>query len=302
MTIGPIAGLVPILATPFHDDGSLDEDSMRRLVRFQLDCGVDGVGLFGFASESFALSEAERKRILTATIDEVAGAVPIIAGAGGNGIPPAIEQAEQMLEHGADALMVLPPSVIKPDGDGLIEFYGALGEAAQASIMIQDAPGITGVGMAPALLASLAELACIDSVKIEQQPTAARVADVVAAVDGMMDVLGGQNALFVLDELERGAIGTMPACEVSDIMRAILDMWDRGDHDDARELHHRLLPLLRYGLQPGLAWAIHKEVLRMGGIISSARVRGPGKQLDEATRRGLLHTLTTLELKALSGT
>jgi 4-hydroxy-tetrahydrodipicolinate synthase len=275
--------------------------SLRRLVRFELACGVQGLGLFGIASEGFALAEAERDRILAVVTDEVAGRVPIVAGAGGTGVRPALEQARRAVEGGADALMVLPPHLVKPSPAALVDFFGQLGAACGVPVMVQDAPALTGVAIPPALLADLARLPGVDYVKVEAQPTAVRVADAVAAVGDGFGVLGGQNALFCLEELDRGATGTMPACEFPDALRGILDARAAGNHAEARRRYHRLVPLLRYGLQPGIAWAVHKTVLHLGGIIRSAAVRPPAQQLDAHSLAGLREVLADLDLAALRG-
>lgn len=301
VTPANLQGLVPILATPFDVAGELDEASLRRLVRFQLTCEVDAIGLFGLASESFSLTEDERTRILTAVVDEVAGAVPIVAGAGGTGTRPAIEQALRTAGAGADALMILPPHLVKPDAPRLLEFFADVALAVGTTVMVQDAPALTGVSIAPGSLAELAGLPYVDYLKVEAQPTPLRVGEAVTATPAGFGVFGGQNALFCLEELDRGACGTMPACEFADALRAVLDARASGDHDLARQRYHRLMPLLRYGLQAGIAWAVHKEVLRMGGVIEHATVRSPALPLDEASRRGLLDVVRDMDLLALRG-
>lgn len=299
MSTPNLQGLIPILATPFSEDGTLDESSLRRLVRFELECRVDGLGLFGFASEAFALTASERDVILHIVGEEASGTVPLIVGASGHGTLPAIEEALRAVEGGADALMVLPPFMAKPDGPRLIEFYGELADAVEVPVMVQDAPATTGVSMAPDLLGKLGSLANVDYVKIEAQPTAVKIGQTVEVTDGHMGIFGGQNALFFFEEMDRGAVGTMPACEFADGLRVVLDAREAGHRDEARELYHQLLPLIRYGLQPGLAWAIHKEVLRMGDVIESGKVRAPALPMDKSTKEGLLEALSGLDLLVL---
>jgi len=291
-----LRGLFPILATPFDSSGALDERSLRRLVRFQLECGVDGLGLFGFASEAFALTEGERDTILRAVREEADGALPLVVGAGGMGTLPAIEQGLRAVEGGADALMVLPPFMAKPGPQYLVEFYGELAGAVGVPVMVQDAPANTGVAMPPALMKELAALPGVDYVKVETQPTAVKVQQIAEAVGGGMAVFGGQNALFVLEEMDRGAVGTMPACEFADGLRAVLDARAEGRKREARELYNRLLSLIRYGLQPGVAWAVHKEVLVARGLIDHAAVRSPARPLTPHVRRSLLEVVETLPM------
>jgi 2-keto-3-deoxy-L-arabinonate dehydratase len=120
---------------------------------------------------------------------------------------------------------------------------------------------------------------------------------VVAALgDEGFAVLGGMNGQFVLDEYARGAVGTMPACEFPDLLAPILADWNAGRHAEAREAFARLLPLVVHGLQQGIAWAVHKEVLVRRGIIDHAVVRSPAKPLDAAGIALLNETLAPLPI------
>lgn len=289
-------GLIPVLATPFRPDGGLDLDSLRRLVEFQLAAGVDGVAVFGFASEGFALTAAERAEILDVVTAVAGPSVPVVAGVGATGTREAIEQARTAAEHGASAVMVLPPHLVKPSAMQLVDYYGAVAAEGGLPVMVQDAPGTTGVSMPVPLIAELSKLDGVDSVKVEAQPPAPKLGAVVEAVSADFAVLGGQNALFVLEEYARGAVGTMPACEFPDLLRPVLDSWRAGDRAAARAAFNRLLPLIRFGLQPGIAWSIHKHVLVRRGIISSVTVRPPAADADQGTLAALDDILRDLEL------
>ncbi|PZF85749.1 dihydrodipicolinate synthase family protein [Jiangella anatolica] len=297
-----VHGLVPILATPFRTDGALDRPGLRRLAEFQLGSGVDGVAVFGMASEGFALTSDERQQILADVRAVVAGAVPVVAGVNGTSSVTALEQAREAATGGADALMVLPPFMVKPGPDQLVEFYGLIGEFAVdagTEVMVQDAPGVTGVAMSPALIVELSKLDGVTSVKVEAAPTVPKVgavADAVADEGDRFAVLGGANAQFVLDEYARGSIGTMPACEFPDLLAPVLAAWQGGDRVGARAAFTRLLPLIVHGLQQGIAWAVHKEVLVRRGIIEHATVRLPAKPLDAGGRALLDDILAALDL------
>lgn len=300
-----VHGLVPILATPFRLDGGLDRPGLRSLIEFQLSSGVDGVATFGMASEGFALTSAERQLILRDIADVVAQGVPVVAGVNGTSTVTALEQAREATEGGANVLMALPPFMVKPAPDQIAEFYGRLGEFAASAggeVMVQDAPGVTGVAMSPALIVELSKLDGVTSVKVESPPTVPKVAAVVDAVgeDDDFAVLGGQNAQFVLDEYVRGSVGTMPACEFPDLLVPVLDDWAAGRRVQARAAFARLLPLIVHGLQPGIAWAVHKEVLVRRGIIEHPAVRLPAKPLDAGGRALLDEVLDVLDLPGLA--
>ncbi|MGP3956837.1 dihydrodipicolinate synthase family protein [Nonomuraea sp. 3N208] len=285
-----LSGLIPILATPFTREGELDVPSLRRLAEWQLASGADGVAVFGMASEGFALTATERARILR-EVREVVQDAPVVAGVGSTSTATSLEQSLAAVDGGADALMVLPPYLVKPSGGQLIDFYGEIAARCQVDIMVQDAPGATGVSMPESLIVELSKLDGVTSVKVEAPPTAPKVGAVAAKVASSFAVFGGQNALFCLEEYARGAIGTMPACEFTDLLAPILHDW--RSHDAAVSFT-RLLPLIRFGMQPGIAWAVHKEVLVRRGLIDSATVRLPAKPLDADSRDALDRVLRVL--------
>ncbi|RZT07568.1 4-hydroxy-tetrahydrodipicolinate synthase [Kribbella sp. VKM Ac-2569] len=296
-----VHGLVPILATPFLPDGSLDLPGLRRLTAFQLASGVHGVAVLGMASEAFALTAAERRLITTTVAEVIAGAVPLVAGVAATSTVTAVEQATEAAAAGADAVMVLPPFMVAPSPAQLPDFYAAVA-AIGPEVMVQDAPGATGVVMSPQQIIELSRITGVTSVKVEAPPTAPKVAAVADRIDesGFV-VLGGQNAQFLLDELAAGAVGSMPACEIPDLLAPVLADWQAARYDDARARFDRLLPLLVYGLQPGLAWAVHKEVLVRRGLIDHATVRVPARDLDIRSRAGLTAILDRLGITSLTG-
>lgn len=291
-----IAGLVPIIATPFHSDGSLDTESLARLVDFELWCGVDGVAMFGMASEGFALTADERARMLRVIAARVPSGTPIVAGIGATSTVTAVEQALLSRDGGATALMVLPPFMVKASPAQLVDFYGTVASTSGLPVMVQDAPATTGVSMPVPTLVELSKLDGVTSAKIEAQPTAPKVAALVDTADDDFAVLGGQNALFALEEYGRGAVGTMPACEFADGLAAVLSAWAEGRGADARARFTRLLPLIRFGMQGPIAWAVHKHVLVRRGVISDPTVRAPAALLDAASEQDLRLLLDDLQL------
>lgn len=192
--------------------------------------------------------------------------------------------------------MVLPPYLVKPTAEQLVDFYGTVAAASGVPVMVQDAPATTGVSMTVPLIIELSKLDGVASVKVESQPTAPKIGAVVAAAEDDFVTFGGQNALFVLEEYARGAIGTMPACEFTDLLAAILRDWTAGRRREAHLAYGWLLPLVRFGMQPQLAWAVHKEVLVHRGIIATAQVREPAAPLDTSSRAALNDILAAAPL------
>lgn len=290
-----ITGLVPILATPFEPDGAVDLPSLRRLTEFVLESGVTGVAVSGMASEAFALTTAERQLVLREVTAVVNGTVPVVAGVNGTSAAAAIEQGVAAQEDGAKCLMVLPPFMVKPTSTQTVDFYAAVADKVDIEVMVQDAPGPSGVQMSVDTIRELSLIPGVTSVKVEAPPTAPKVGAVAGTVDtSRFALLGGNNAQFCLEEYAQGAIGTMPACEFVDVLNPILQSWESGDRREARRAFAQLLPLIIAGLQPGLAWAVHKEILVRRRIIDSATVRPPARDLDKRTRTALHEMLDAL--------
>ena len=201
-----LEGVYPILITTFHDDGSLDLASQARLVESLLEAGAHGLGLFGNASEGYALNAREREQILKLVRKEVNGRVPLVVSSGHTGTDCAVELSREAEGLGADALMVLPPYYLKTDGDGLMHYFEAIGKAVGIPIMVQDAPLMTQVAMPAALLARMGrEIEHVQYTKVEAPPTAPKVSAVAAA--GGITVFGGLNGQFLIEEVDRGARG-----------------------------------------------------------------------------------------------
>ncbi len=274
-------GIIPIIATPFEPDGSLDLDGQARLVDHLLDEGAHGLALFGNAGEGYALLPDERVTLLDLIAKRAAGRTPIVVGVGATGTDAAVALCRQAESQGASALMVLPPYYLRPDGEGLMHFFRRISDAVSIPIMVQDAPLLTQVPMPPALLARIAkEIEQVRYAKVEAPPTAPKISSVAAAAGGALTLFGGLNGQFMIEEIQRGARGQMPA---ADMTRNYVEIWnhlDSGDTQSAWDLFTRALPLIRFELQPGLGVSAVKHNLVDKGVIRSATVRHPTRSLD----------------------
>jgi 2-keto-3-deoxy-L-arabinonate dehydratase len=274
-------GIFPIVNTTFTDDGRIDVESQRRLVRFMLDCGAHGLGLFGNASEGYALSEEERRKLLKVILDEVRGAVPVVVSTGHTGTDVAAAISREAEDMGASALMVLPPYYMKPDAEGVFHYFATVSARVTIPIMVQDAPLLSQVPMGPEQLARMArEIEHVRLVKVEAPPTSAKVSRLRQLAGNSLTLFGGLNGHFFLEELARGAVGTMPGSDMTDVFVRIWDAWTSGDAATARAEFTKYLPLIRYELQPGMGVGVMKQNLFDAGIITSARVRHPTRTLD----------------------
>jgi 2-keto-3-deoxy-L-arabinonate dehydratase len=289
-------GIFPIVNTTFLEDGSLDLESQVRLVRFLLECGAHGLGLFGTASEGYTLSTDERVQLMRLILREVDGRVPVIVSTGHTGTDVAVMLSRQAEAEGADALMVLPPYFLKPDADGIFQYFQAISAAVSIPIMVQDAPIMTQVAMGPPLLARMArELKHVRYAKIEAPPTAPKMTDIKRAAGSDLSLFGGMNGQFLLEELGRGAVGTMPGSDLTTVFARIWTLWQANNRDEARDEFARYLPLIRYELQPGLGVSVMKHNLYEWGVIASTRVRHPTRTMDDIGRQELATLRRTLD-------
>ncbi len=295
-----LRGVLSVLCTPFGDDGSLDEASLRRLVDHQLGWGVDAIVVFGLAGELYKLTDDERRRVLLAVVEQAGGAAPVIAGAEHSGFESAVTRAREAVEIGADALMVYPPTFVKPDAEGIVEYYEAIATAAGVPIVVQDAPAWTGVPLPIDLLVGLAERSpYLRWVKVEAPPAAAKIRSLRAAG---IHVLGGYGALHLGEDLYAGIQAVMPGCALPGLYRDIWRSHEAGDEVAAFGRYAAALPLLVFQMSSlDVFVAIQKQLLCEIGVLSSARLRRPGHELDAHQKQWLEELVARTDLRPYLG-
>src|SRR6185312_16232940 len=141
------------LVTPFKQDQSLDEPTLRNLVRRQIDAGINFLVPCGTTGESPTLTRAEHLRVIEVTIQEAKGRVPVLAGAGGYNTHEVIELARDIQSLGADGILSVTPYYNKPTQEGLYQHYLAIATAVPLPIVVYSVVGRTGVNVEPATLA-----------------------------------------------------------------------------------------------------------------------------------------------------
>lgn len=276
-------GVIPILATPFHDDESLDLESLRRLVEFNSAVGVDGITVLGLLGEANRLTDSERARVVSAAI-EAAGDLPVIVGTSHNGTAATIEHSREAIDLGAVAVMIAPPAVAVPSDKGILEYYGRIADRLSCPIILQDHPAISQVHMSVDLVLKLVEaIPTIAAVKAEAVPSPQRIAALKAgmAFGRSVSVLTGLGGLYGIFDLERGSDGFNTGFAFPEVLCEIIRNVERGDFGTARRIFTRFLSLIVFEQQPGVA--IRKEILRKRSLLSSNRVRHPGATIDEGT-------------------
>ena len=294
-------GILPVLATPFVGSGAdpqglhVAEDDMVRIVDFALAAGAHGIVYPGVASEFNFLSEAERRQLSLAVCQRVAGRVPIVVGASA----PNVEEVRRLLNHGKDigarAAMVMAPASLGSDAETLVDFFRQVSQATDLPIILQNAPPPVGAGLSvETILAVAAAVESVHYVKEETLPSGQRITQLLDVTgDSLVGVMGGGGARYVVDELNRGACGAMPACELTDLHVALYQAHRAGDLRQARLLYDRTLPLLLF--QAVFRMRMTKEVLVRRGIIRSPAVRAPLPTLDDQDQTELQTMLSQVE-------
>lgn len=292
MTADQLYGVVPILVTPFHDDGTVDEPSLRNEVEFAIGSGVHGLGI-ALGSEIFKLTEAERDQVTTIVVNQVKDRVPVVVNTGAVATDLAVFYSRRARELGAHGVMCTPPG---PGfaADAVIGYFTAISNAIDIPIVIQD----TSTTPVPAsLLRSIGDAAAnARYAKVESVPPAIQVGKAVAAVGDTMKVFGGAGGGQFLQELRRGSIGTMPFPSSARAFVEVWDRWQAGDVTGANEVFDSSIwPLLKVNTGSlGGAHIVHKRALQRQGVIATSYVRPPVDSLDPVTEEELEETFTRL--------
>lgn len=240
-----IAGCGTALVTPFRRDGSVDREALSRFVHFQLEGGVNFVVPCGTTGETPTLDQEEYVAVVRQVVKEVAGRVPVVAGAGGYNTRHVIEQGRKMKESGADAILSVTPYYNRPTQEGLYQHFRAVAESVDLPIILYNVPSRTGSNLEPATVVRLAALPNIigikeASAKLEQQM------ELIRTMPEGFRVLSGDDA-WAFPLMSLGGVGVISVAsnEVPDRVSRLTRLMREGKHEEARKLHFELLPLFR---------------------------------------------------------
>ncbi len=232
------------LVTPFRRDGSLDETTLRDLIRRQIDAGINFLVPCGTTGESPTLTREEHLRVVQVAVEEAAGKTPVLGGAGGYNTHEVIELARELERIGADGILSVTPYYNKPTQEGLYQHYKAIAEAVPLPLIVYSVQGRTGVNVEPATLARLARIENIVGVK-EASGNISQMATVIQEVPEDFIVLSGDDSITIpLIALGGRGIVSVAGNEIPAEMTAIAQAALRNDFEAARKLQRRFLPLM----------------------------------------------------------
>jgi 4-hydroxy-tetrahydrodipicolinate synthase len=252
------------LVTPFRRDGSLDEPTLRALIKRQMEAGIDFLVPCGTTGESPTLTHEEHLRIVEIAVELAKGRVPVLAGAGGYNTAEVIVLARELAEIGADGILSVTPYYNKPTQEGLFQHYRAIAEAITLPMVLYSVQGRTGVNIEPGTVGRLAAIENIVGIK-EASGNMSQMSAILNAVPDDFSVISGDDAITLplLALGGRGVISVlsneMPA-EMALLTRFALD----GDFPAAREIHRRIHPLMEVNFVESNPIPVKAAMAQMG--------------------------------------
>jgi 4-hydroxy-tetrahydrodipicolinate synthase len=199
------SGSYTVTITPFTEGGAaIDYIAWKRFLDWQLACGVPGIIILGTTGEFLTITDDERSEFVAATVEHIAGRIPVLVGTMNAYTPNAVRYSRQAEELGADGLMIIPPYYYTPTEDEIFNYYKAICEAVGLPIMLYNNPFTSNVDMSAKLVGRLAK--SFEQVRYikEASQRIERVHDIIVESDGLMNVWAGQR---VLESYKMGAVG-----------------------------------------------------------------------------------------------
>ena len=292
-------GVYVIAPTPFLPDGRVDDASTDRMTDFFLEAGCDGMTILGVMGEAPKLDGAESLEISRRIIRR-AGKAGVIVGVTAPGFAAMRALAHGVMEAGAAAVMIAPPSHLRTD-DGIVAYYRQAVEAIGDDIpfVLQDYPQLFQVQMTPGVIRRIVmDLPSCVMLKHEDYPGLEKISALRRfQAEGTLrplSILCGNGGVFLDFEMERGADGAMTGYAFPDMLVDLVRLSAAGERDRAHDLFDAHLPLIRYELQPGVGLAVRKYVLMRRGIIASDAQRRPAAAMTQAARAEVEYLLTRL--------
>jgi len=288
-------GVFTIPVTPFDRHGNIDEDSLKNEVDWCVRAGAHGIVAPVNASESPTLLDDERKRVTRLVVETTSKRVPVVVGVSGVSTQASVMFTKYARQTGADAVIAMPPYGVRlADPESVFAFYQSVADAADGlPVFIQNWGGPAGTIMSAHQMTRL--MTEIDNVSYLKEETAnaghLMTTVLATAGDACEGIMGGIGGRYLMDEFRRGACGTMPACQTTDVHVTIWNALDAGNLDKARRTFNRLLPLLN--MEAAFGPIVYKEVLKRRGVIANTTLRSrrdsgldeyDHKELDEILR------------------
>jgi 4-hydroxy-tetrahydrodipicolinate synthase len=284
------------LVTPFRKDLSLDEETLRRLVRRQIAAGINFLVPCGTTGESPTLSHEEHLRVVAITLEEAKGKVPVLAGAGGYDTRTVIEMAREAERMGADGILSVTPYYNKPTQEGLYHHFKAIASAISLPIILYNVPPRTNVNIDPATVRRLSEIENIIGVK-EASGNISQITQVIQQVPEEFLVLSGDDALTLpLVAMGGRGIISVASNEIPAEMAQLAQLCLAGNFAEARAMQRKWLPLLEVNFIETNPTPVKAAMAEMGLLEPVFRLPlVPPRTENLAKIRTVLESLALLE-------
>lgn len=278
------------IITPFHEDGSINYDQLKKLVDYHCENGTDSIVICGTTGESATMTEEEHLECIKRTIDFTAGRIPVIAGTGSNCTATAVELSREAAKAGADGLLVVTPYYNKATQKGLIEHYKAIAREADAPIIMYSVASRTGCNIEPATVAALVkEVDNIVGVK-EASGNISQVAKIMQLTQGDIDLYSGNDDQIVpiLALGGKGVISVLSNVAPRET-HEICAKFFAGDIAGSRELQLKAIPLINALFSEVNPIPVKKAVSLMGMEVGGLRM--PLTEMEEANAQKLAQAM-----------
>jgi dihydrodipicolinate synthase/N-acetylneuraminate lyase len=283
-----LTGIIPIVFVPFDGSGRIDEAGLLRVIKFELAGGADGIGINGFASEAYKLTDQERLRTAQIAAETVGGRVPLVIGIAAGSTEGALAQMHETRGLNPATYMVLPPSTMHYETRDLVEHYVTLADAnaghGTAPLMVQHSPHIPQYGHLALPVEALAEMAQrapnIHYFKIEGPGAPERMRALKPLLPAHVRLFGGVGGVTFIDELDTGVSGVIPGVGFNEVFKQAWAAWGRGEREAVREILTRHADLIQAVSGSGHEFSLHarKALALRAGLIEHATVRRPTAQ------------------------
>ncbi len=282
------------LVTPFRADQSLDEETLRRLVRRQIDAGINFLVPCGTTGESPTLTHAEHLRVIEIALEEAAGHVPVLAGAGGYNTREVVELARELEDMGVDGILSVTPYYNKPTPEGLYQHYQAIAAAIDLPIIVYSIQGRTGINVDPATLARLAQIENIAGVK-EASGNIGQMASIIDVAPPDFVVLCGDDPITIaLMALGGRGVVSVASNQIPAEMTQLAQSCLKGDFETARQIQKQFLPLMNVNFVESNPIPV-KEGMALMGLLEPV-YRLPLCRASEANRARIKKVLESVGL------
>ena len=241
----PLTGTITALVTPMHEDGSIDFESLKKLIDFQIDGNISAIVPCGSTGESATMTFDEKCNVIRATVEHAAGRVPVIAGTGSNDTAAAITLTKKAKELGADAVLLVSPFYNKPTQRGLIAHFSAIADACDIPQVLYNVPGRTASNVLPETQLQLAEKYKHIIATKEASGNIEQMMEIIRNRPEHFTVLAGDDTL-ALPVIASGGHGVISVLSnyAPKQLGSLVESALQGDFAKARAIHYELFELM----------------------------------------------------------